>query len=189
MKDNLNDLDRVLEDAAQSDLVITSAGVSKGDYDVVKTALSNRGVLNFWSIRMRPAKPLAFGTLRRSDSNKTTPLVGLPGNPVSSLVAFEQFCRPAIRKMLGKKFSNRPIIKACLTDTIRNYDGRRVYARVTVKRNEKGYLATTTGSQESNVLTSMALADGLAICPENEEQRNPGDIVEVVMTSWPEEFI
>ena len=189
VKDNLNDLDRVLEDAAQSDLVITSAGVSKGDYDVVKTALSNRGVLNFWSIRMRPAKPLAFGTLRRSDSNKTTPLVGLPGNPVSSLVAFEQFCRPAIRKMLGKKFSNRPIIKACLTDTIRNYDGRRVYARVTIKRNEKGYLATTTGSQESNVLTSMALADGLAICPENEEQRNPGDIVEVVMTSWPEEFI
>ena len=189
VKDNLDALDRILEDAAQSDLVITSAGVSKGDYDVVKTALSNRGVLNFWSIRMRPAKPLAFGTLRRSDSNKTTPLIGLPGNPVSSLVAFEQFCRPAIRKMLGKKFSNRPIIKAYLTDTIRNYDGRRVYARVTVERNEEGYLATTTGSQESNVLTSMALADGLAICPENVESRNPGDIVEVVMTSWPEEFI
>ena len=91
--------------------------------------------------------------------------------------------------MLGKKFSNRPIIKAYLTDTIRNYDGRRVYARVTVERNEEGYLATTTGSQESNVLTSMALADGLAICPENVESRNPGDIVEVVMTSWPEEFI
>lgn len=189
VKDNLDALDRILEDAAQSDLVITSAGVSKGDYDVVKTALSNRGVLNFWSIRMRPAKPLAFGTLRRSESNKTTPLIGLPGNPVSSLVAFEQFCRPAIRKMLGKKFSNRPIIKAYLTDTIRNYDGRRVYARVTVERNEEGYLATTTGSQESNVLTSMALADGLAICPENVESRNPGDIVEVVMTSWPEEFI
>ena len=189
VKDNLDALDKILEDAAKSDLVITSAGVSKGDYDVVKTALSNRGVLNFWSIRMRPAKPLAFGTLRRSESNKTTPLIGLPGNPVSSLVAFEQFCRPAIRKMLGKKFSNRPIIKAYLTDTIRNYDGRRVYARVTVERNEEGYLATTTGSQESNVLTSMALADGLAICPENVESRNPGDIVEVVMTSWPEEFI
>ena len=138
---------------------------------------------------MRPAKPLAFGTLHRSDSNKSTPLIGLPGNPVSSLVAFEQFCRPAIRKMLGKKFSNRPTIKACLTDTIRNFDGRRVYARVTIEKNEDGYLATTTGSQESNVLTSMALADGLAICPENVECQNPGDIVDVVMTSWPEEFI
>ena len=112
VKDDLGSLDSVLEDAAQSHLVITSAGVSKGDYDVVKTALSNRGVLNFWSIRMRPAKPLAFGTLHRSDSNKSTPLIGLPGNPVSSLVAFEQFCRPGIRKMLGKKFSNRPTIKA-----------------------------------------------------------------------------
>ena len=189
VKDDLDALDCVLEDAAQSDLVITSAGVSKGDYDVVKTALSNRGVLNFWSIRMRPAKPLAFGTLHRSDSKKSTPLIGLPGNPVSSLVAFEQFCRPSIRKMLGKKFSNRPTITAYLTDTIRNYDGRRVYARVTIEKNEDGYLATTTGSQESNVLTSMALADGLAICPENVECQNPGDIVEVVMTSWPEEFI
>ena len=162
---------------------ITSAGVSKGDYDIVKDVLSSKGNLNFWSVRMRPAKPLAFGLL-----NSGTPLIGLPGNPVSAFVAFEQFCRPAIRKMLGKKYISRPIIKATLKDSIENYDSRRVYARVKVWQENNTYLAETSGAQGSNILSSMAYANGLAICPETEKSKKSGDSVDVIMIDWPEEI-
>ena len=189
VRDNLSQLEEKISEAMNSDLVVTSAGVSKGDYDVVKDALASRGILNFWSIRMRPAKPLAFGVLNDEKLAKVTPLIGLPGNPVSSMVAFEQFCRPAIRKMLGKKSSLRPTIKATLTDHIYNHDGRRVYARVKIVNEAGSYTATTSGSQESNILTSMAYADGLAICPEDVPVKGPGESVTVIMLNWPEEMI
>ena len=184
VKDDIKSLNQAIDIAKDSDLVITSAGVSKGDYDIVKDVLSSKGKLNFWSVRMRPAKPLAFGLL-----NSNTPLIGLPGNPVSALVAFEQFCRPVIRKMLGKKYIPRPVITATLQDSIENYDSRRVYARVKVWQENNVYLAKTSGSQESNILSSMAYANGLAICPENEKSKNPGDTVDVIMIDWPEEMI
>jgi len=184
IKDDIKSLNHAISLAKSSDIVITSAGVSKGDYDMVKDVLSSQGELNFWSVRMRPAKPLAFGIL---DSG--TPLIGLPGNPVSALVAFEQFCRPAIRKMLGKKYTPRPVIKAVLQDTIENYDSRRVYARVKVWQENNKYLAETSGSQGSNILSSLAYANGLAICPENEQSKNYGDNVDVIMIDWPEEMI
>lgn len=189
VQDNLSDLESKIHEAMASDLVVTSAGVSVGDYDIVKEALARQGVLNFWSVRMRPAKPLAFGMLTNEESGRKTPLIGLPGNPVSSLIAFEQFCRPSIRKMIGKKHLARPTIEATLTDHIYNYDGRRVYARVTVKRDAEGYKATTTGSQGSNILSSMAMATGLAICPEGDSEKEPGDSVTVVMLHWPEEQV
>ncbi|MFL2756869.1 MAG: gephyrin-like molybdotransferase Glp [Dehalococcoidia bacterium] len=183
IKDDIESLNYAISLAKNSDIVITSAGVSKGDYDMVKDVLSSQGELNFWSVRMRPAKPLAFGML---DSG--TPLIGLPGNPVSALVAFEQFCRPAIRKMLGKKYTPRPVIKAVLQDSIQNYDSRRVYARVKVWQENNKYLAETSGSQGSNILSSLAYANGLAICPENEKSKNCGDNVDVIMIDWPEEM-
>ena len=189
VRDNLSDLETKIKEAMSSDLVVTSAGVSVGDYDIVKQALAQQGVLNFWSVRMRPAKPLAFGMLGNDESDQRTPLIGLPGNPVSSLMAFEQFCRPSIRKMIGKKHLARPTIQATLTDYIHNDDGRRVYARVTVERDGEHYKATTTGSQASNILSSFAIATGLAICPEADSQKEPGDSVEVVMLHWPEEQI
>ena len=100
-RDTVESLNEALSDAlASADMIITSAGVSKGDYDVVKDVLSQRGEIALWSVRMRPAKPLAFGALSADDGRKV-PHLGLPGNPVSAMVAFEQFARPAIRIMLG----------------------------------------------------------------------------------------
>jgi molybdopterin molybdotransferase len=185
-RDNLADLNAKLEAAAGSDLVVTSAGVSKGDYDIVKDVLNERGEMNFWSVRMRPAKPLAFGHLNDS-GGKDIPLLGLPGNPVSAMVAFEMFARPAIRTMLGRKTTSRPMVEGVLTAAIRNDDGRRVYARVEVELKDGKYQATPTGPQGSNILTSMSRANGLAICPEDEPRKDAGDLVQIIMLDWNEE--
>ena len=100
-RDNLDSMNAKLKEGLDSDMLITSAGVSKGDYDMVKDVLAQHGKIDFWSVRMRPAKPLAFGVLR-TDEGREVPHLGLPGNPVSAMVAFEQFARPAIQKMMGK---------------------------------------------------------------------------------------
>ena len=185
-RDNLGDLNAKLEAAVGSDLVITSAGVSKGDYDIVKDVLNERGEMNFWSVRMRPAKPLAFGHLNGS-GGKNIPLLGLPGNPVSAMVAFEMFARPAIRTMLGKSRIFRPMIDGVLTASIRNDDGRRVYARVEVELKNGEYQATPTGPQGSNILTSMSKANGLAICPDDLSGKDAGEVVQIIMLDWNEE--
>ena len=185
-RDNLGDLNAKLEAAVGSDLVITSAGVSKGDYDIVKDVLNERGEMNFWSVRMRPAKPLAFGHLNGS-GGKNIPLLGLPGNPVSAMVAFEMFARPAIRTMLGKSRIFRPMIDGVLTASIRNEDGRRVYARVEVELKNGEYRATPTGPQGSNILTSMSKANGLAICPDDLSGKDAGEVVQIIMLDWNEE--
>ena len=185
-RDNLEDLHAKLEATAGSDLVITSAGVSKGDYDIVKDVLEQRGSMNFWSVRMRPAKPLAFGHLR-GEGGRYIPLLGLPGNPVSAMVAFEMFARPAIRAMLGRPVMPRPAVDGLLTGPIRNYDGRRVYARVEVELRNGVYYATPTGPQGSNILTSMSKANGLAICPEDLPAKQAGEQVRIIMLDWNEE--
>ena len=184
--DNIEDLHRKLEAVAGSDLVITSAGVSKGDYDIVKDVLTEKGEMNFWSVRMRPAKPLAFGHVR-IEGAKPVPLLGLPGNPVSAMVAFEMFARPAIRAMLGLGRLPRPTVEGVLTGPIHNNDGRRVYARVEVKRSNGTYYANPTGPQGSNILTSMSRANGLAICPENLSGKKAGERVQIIMLDWNEE--
>ena len=185
-RDNLADLTAKLEATLGADLVVTSAGVSKGDYDIVKDVLNQRGEMNFWSVRMRPAKPLAFGHLNGPDG-KITPLMGLPGNPVSAMVAFEMFARPAIRIMLGKAKIPRPVVDGVLTGPIRNEDGRRVYARVEVELKGGQYQATPTGPQGSNILTSMSKANGLAICPEDLTGKDAGEQVQIIMLDWNEE--
>jgi len=185
-RDNLEDTTRKLEEGLSADLLITSAGVSKGDYDFVKDVLMQRGEIAFWSVRMRPARPLAFGTLHAPDGRRV-PHIGLPGNPVSALVAFEQFCRPAILKMLGRTHFAKPIVQAVLRDSIRNFDGRRVYARAIVTKEDGRYYASLTGPQGSNILTSMARANGLAICPEDLTEMPAGETTEVQMLDWPED--
>ena len=185
-RDNLEDLNNKLTEAAGSDLIVTSAGVSKGDYDIVKDVLTERGDMNFWSVRMRPAKPLAFGHLRE-DGGRSVPLLGLPGNPVSTMVAFEMFARPAIRIMLGKRILARPMVEGVLTAPIYNTDGRRVYARVEVTRKDGMYYANPVGPQGSNILTSMSRANGLAICPEDSAGKDAGERVQIIMLDWNEE--
>ena len=184
-RDELKSLGAKLQQGLRSDILITSAGVSKGDYDMVKDVLSRYGRIEFWSVRMRPARPLAFGVLRGSDG-RAVPHLGLPGNPVSALVALEQFGRPAIYKMLGKSNYRRPTIEAVLEEPIYNTDGRRVYARAIVTKRDGTYYAKLTGHQSSNLLTSMARANGLAICPEDQPKKDAGETVEVQMLDWPD---
>ena len=185
-RDNLDSMNAKLREGLESDILVTSAGVSKGDYDMVKDVLAKQGKIDFWSVRMRPAKPLAFGVLDASGGRKV-PHLGLPGNPVSALVAFEQFGRPAIRKMMGKSEHAKPTITAILDDPIVNTDGRRVYARAIVTKKNGAYHARLTGHQSSNLLTSMARANGLAICPEDLPRKEAGERVDVQMIDWPEE--
>ena len=173
-----------------ADMLITTAGVSRGDYDVVKDVLMEEGEIAFWTVRMRPAKPLAFGTLRAVGPGKTirhVPHLGLPGNPVSTMVAFEEFARPAILKMQGRTDLAKPTIQAVLEDEIVNTDGRRVYARAIVTKRDGTYYARLTGNQGSGVLTSMTKANGLAICPEDTPVLKPGETVEVQMLDWIEQ--
>ena len=143
-----------------ADVLISSAGVSVGDYDVVRDALRRLGAeLHLWQVAMRPGKPITFGSLGER------PIFGLPGNPVSAMVTFELFVRPALRKMAGHTALHRPRIHARALSPIPNPGHRRGYLRVTVSAEGGGYGARLTGNQGSAVLTSMVSADGLAIVP------------------------
>ena len=130
---------------------------------------------------------MAFGALNAPDGRKV-PHLGLPGNPVSAMVAFEQFGRPAVRVMLGKSPLPKPTITAILDDPVHNHDGRRVYARVDVYRDDDGnYRARTTGNQSSGALHSMARARGLAICPDDFASIPSGSEIRVEMLEWPDD--
>lgn len=166
--------------AQGADLFLTSGGVSVGDYDVVKDVLGSEGHMQFWQVNMKPGKPLAFGLLPGR-----VPLIGLPGNPVSAMVSFEQFARPAILKMLGHTDLAKPTVKAVIDEDVKN-SGRRGFVRVVVTRREDGYHARTTGEQGSGVLTSMAKANGLAIVPEGTYHVSAGTELTVQMLDWPE---
>lgn len=167
---------------AGADLFITSAGVSVGDYDIVKDVLNTEGEMHFWQVNMKPGKPLAFGMVGK------TPLLGLPGNPVSALISFETFARPAILTMLGKTKFARPFVEAILLDHAENNAGRRNYIRVHVTRNTSGeYTATTTGEQGSGILSSVTRANGLLEMPPDALEYKPGARVRITMLDYPEE--
>ncbi len=189
--DNEDSLVNRLRQGLDADMLITTGGVSAGDYDIVKEVLAKEGEIGFWTVRMKPGKPLAFGTIRGSDKTGTTraiPHLGLPGNPVSSMVTFELFARPAIFKMMGKKNFAKPTVDAVLEDTIINTDGRRIYARAIVKKRNGHYFAQPTGPQGSGILTSMSQANGLAIIPEDKAKVEKGETVRVIMLDWDEEL-
>lgn len=161
------------------DLFISSAGVSVGVYDVVTAVLEQQGAVNFWRVRMRPGKPLAFGTYG------ATPYFGLPGNPVSAMVSFERFARPALRKMGGWQKLDRPQRIVTLQDEIKS-DGRESYIRAVVERTAAGYTAKTTGSQGSHIMTSLVKANALLIIPEGVEYVPIGAELIALMLDWPE---
>jgi molybdopterin molybdotransferase len=168
-------------------MLVTSGGVSVGDYDVVKEVLAKQGEIAFWSVRMKPGKPLAFGTIlgvNKAGSARNIPQVGLPGNPVSSMLTSELFIRPAIRKMMGKAQITRPTIEAVVEDTVVNSDARRIFARAVVEKRGDKYFARLTGPQGSGILTSMTVANALAIIPEDKVKVVPGDVVQVMMLDW-----
>ena len=133
---------------------------------------------------MKPGKPLAFGQFAAAGGRRV-PHIGLPGNPVSSLLAFELFGRLAIQKLMGRAPQARPVVRAIAEEDIVNTDARRVYARATMELDSEGqWHARLTGPQGSGVLTSMALANGYAICPEDAERIHAGEECDVIMVDW-----
>jgi len=184
-RDREEEIEAKVRQALDSDLLLTSGGVSMGQYDLVKDVLAKQGEISFWTVRMKPGKPLAFGLIK--GDGKRVPHLGLPGNPVSSMLTFELFARPAILKMLGKKNLSKPMISAVSESRIGNTDGRRVFARAMVRKEGDRYYARVSGPQGSGVLTSMARANGLAIVPEDVAAVEEGEIIQVLMLDWSEE--
>ncbi len=180
-RDTVADLTaRIQEALASCDLLITSAGVSRGDYDVVKDVLLREGEVDFWTVRMRPGKPLAFGSFRAPDGRRV-PHIGLPGNPVSSMVTFELFGRAAIYKQSAREGWERPTLRVVVEDRIVNPDARRFLARGIVRQEQGRYVASLTGPQGSGILTSMALANALVVCPEDVPALEVGDEADAMM--------
>ncbi|HVP04519.1 MAG TPA: gephyrin-like molybdotransferase Glp [Dehalococcoidia bacterium] len=182
-KDTVEDLTASVREGLGADMLVTSAGVSRGDYDIVKDVLAREGEVAFWTVALKPGKPLAFGSFRHD--GRRVPHIGLPGNPVSSMVAFELFGRPAILKMMGKTDWSRPIVKAIAEERIENAGDPRVYfARCVVTERDGRYYARLTGSQGSGVLTSMTRANGLTIIPADVDVVEPGSEIDVLMLDW-----
>jgi molybdopterin molybdotransferase len=178
-KDTVDALTVKLREGLDADMLVTSAGVSRGDYDVVKDVLAKEGEIDFWTVRMRPGKPLAFGAF--TSGGRRVPHIGLPGNPVSSMVSFELFGRPAIFKMLGRSDWQRPSVRAIADEPIPNSDERRVFARAIVTMRDGRFHAALTGPQGSGILTSMAVANALAVVPEDVPGIAAGEEVDALL--------
>ena len=161
--DRLEDIQSRLGWGLGCDLLMSSAGVSVGEHDFVKEALGRLGAeQHLWLVDMRPGKPIAFATIPQ-DGKGALPVFALPGNPVSAMVTFELFVRPAILRTAGHTRLQRPIVKARALEPIANPGRRRGYLRVTLAPDGDGYGARLTGTQSSGVLRSMVAADGLAV--------------------------
>lgn len=161
--------------AASCDVLVTSGGVSVGDYDVVKAVLDQIGALEWWQVAIKPAKPFAFGLI------DGTPIFGLPGNPVSSHVSFELFARPALRTMMGHTNPDRAVVTARVGAAMpRRADGRIHFDRVRVHYEDDHYVAVRSGAQASNALAAMASANGLAVIPDGPGLES-GDPVPVML--------
>ncbi len=179
-RDTVESLREKFTEALQYDLIITSGGVSVGDFDLVKNIMAEQGKINFWRINMRPGKPVAFGHIGGK------PLLGLPGNPVSAAVTFELFARPVIRKMLGHTRLFRPQVDVVVEDGVSDRAMRRHYVRAHVEWRDGRFVARTTGNQGSHIMTSLLNANALVIVPEGRVEVPPGDIRKAIMLDWPE---
>ena len=159
-RDDPIELAQYLKRGLEFDVLLISGGTSVGEHDFVRPAIEALGVqMKFWRVAIKPGHPLAFGV------TPSTRVFCLPGNPVSSMVCFEQFVAPALRNMMGHVRLYRRTIKARLAQAIKHRPGRAEFVRITLSRDAAGYMATATGSQGSGVLLSMAKADGLMIVP------------------------
>ena len=164
-RDRLEDIETRLGWGLGCDVLISSAGVSVGEHDFVKAALARLGAeQHLWLVDMRPGKPIAFATIP-AGLKGALPVFALPGNPVSAMVTFELFVRPALLRMAGHARLDRPMITARAQADIPNPGRRRGYLRVTLTPEPDGYGARLTGDQGSGILRSMVAADGLAVVP------------------------
>lgn len=183
VRDDEAALEAVLRDAAAAyDAIVTSGGVSMGEYDVVKAVLSRIADMRWMQIAIKPAKPFAFGLIASGD--KRTPVFGLPGNPVSSMVSFELFARPALRKMMGHTMVDRTTVLAVADDGLpRRPDGKTHYMRVFGAFGADGrYHVGSVGVQGSHQLAATSLADAIAIVPDGDGVA-PGGSVNTMLLS------
>lgn len=175
-RDTREDLEEKFAHGVRADMILSSGGVSVGDYDLVKEILNGVGSeMHFWKVCMKPGKPLAFGSI----SGK--PAFGLPGNPVSSMVSFEIFARPSLLKMMGHSQLYRQVVSARLQEDLRKNDERKHFVRVKLTCEHGGFLASTTGAQGSGILSSMAKANGLAVIDEERMFVQAGSEVPVML--------
>ena len=179
--DDLSELRRAyLEAAAGADLIVSTGGVSMGDYDFVKQILGETGSVEFWQVAMQPAKPFAFGHV------DGVPLFGLPGNPVSTFVAFEQFVRPGLLSMMGATALLRPRVTGVMGEDVETNPAKEVFLRVLLADDAGRFVAVRSGGQGSNVLSALADADALAVVPVGVGNVAAGDTVQLEMITWPE---
>jgi len=159
------------------EVIITLGGISAGDFDPVKQALTSMGEIELWKVAMKPGSPQAFGTVEGKL------FFGLPGNPVSSAVVFEMLVRPALYALLGRSNLDRPSIRAMLPVEISSIKNRRDFLRVRLTGDmTNGLLAELTGTQSSGALSSLTKASGLAVIAESVESQRAGTIVHVILT-------
>lgn len=170
----------------ECDAICTSGGVSMGEYDYVKAVLDKLGDMRWMQVAIKPAKPYAFGTV--AGAGRDVPVFGLPGNPVSSMVSFELFARPALRRMMGHGDDalDRMTIRALVDEPLRRRrDGKTHFARVRVAYGDDGrFYVASAGGQGSHQLTAMAAASGLAILPDGDGAER-GDEVQVMLVGEP----
>lgn len=165
----------VLSYEIQADAFVSSGGVSVGERDVVKAAFYRHGDVSFSKVAMQPGMPQGFGFLEGK------PFFGLPGNPVSVFVSFEMFVRPAILKMMGRANLGRPEVSAALTEAIEGPRDKSVFVRVDVTRGAEGWSATPTGGRGSNLISTVARANGLAVLPPGVGSLEAGERVTVFL--------
>ncbi len=182
VRDTAEALRGALREAVAADAIVTSGGVSVGDHDHVKPVVGELGTMDFWSIAIRPGRPLAFGELH--DRDRRVPIFGLPGNPVSSLLTFELFVRPALLRMAGHASVARPRARARLLERIDKPAQLRFFARGIHDADEG--TVRTTGPQGSGILRSMSLANCLIDLPGGSDRHEPGEMVELILTDQPE---
>jgi molybdopterin molybdotransferase len=166
----------VKEALETADVVVTSGGVSVGEKDLVKGTMLELGVEQvFWGVKFKPGKPLFFGV------HEGASVFGLPGNPVSAMVCFELFVRPALVKMMGREDKGRPRIQVYFEEDVRNTFGRMHAMRVSIQQTEKGWLARSVGAQGSGLVSSLTKADALALIGPESEGVRAGEPVEAIV--------
>ncbi len=173
-RDDRASLRALLAEGLQADALVTSAGVSMGDRDLVREVLDELGVRQvFWKVDIKPGRPTAFAV------HGTKPVFSLPGNPVSTLLTFDQFVRPALLKMMGHGSVLRPVVRARFQEDLARKPGRVSFLRVRLERSAGVLLAWTSGNQETGILKTMLRADGIAVIPATRRSLRAGDLVDV----------
>ena len=171
--DTIEALQSAMREGSAANVIVTIGGVSMGDYDLVTNVLGSEGRMDFWQINMRPGKPLAFGTVHG------TPVIGLPGNPVSSMVCFTLFVRPALLRLMGHRDLTHPRVQAIAGQRLGSAQGKRTFLRVQVRRTNGQLVCASAGDQSSYRMSSLVAGNGLAVLRED-QTIEPGEPVDVL---------